>query len=92
VDVTNEEFQEVVLTKLIKIENKLDELTDQRNPDSLRLRPKVNWKPSYDLDAMDKYCKKNKKHPADLTGEEMAQFRIRKFPDKITHINAHQDD
>lgn len=74
---TNEEFQELVLAELIKIGNKLDELTDQPNPDLLRLRPKANWKPYYDLDAMDKYCNKNKKHPADLTGEEMTNFRIR---------------
>lgn len=85
----NDDFQELVLNKLIKIENMLDKLITHRNPDLLGSRPKASWKPYYDLDEMDKYCNKNKKHPADLTGEEMAQFRI---SGKVAYINAQWDD
>lgn len=77
----NEKFQELVLKKLDDIEKTVNLLIDIKKTtqrfSNNTTTPKPSWEPYFDLEAMDKYCRENKIHPGDLTGEEMALFRLR---------------
>ena len=74
----NEKFQELVLKKLDYIERSINQLINiEKNYKNKFYQAKTSWKPYFDLEAMDEYCKEKGVHPADLSGEEMKQFKLR---------------
>jgi len=69
-----------------KMESRISELelqlTDKhslttKHPHKVKQSTKPGFKPYFDINAMMDYCNSTGIHPADLTSEEMQQFRLR---------------
>lgn len=78
---------EDALYHLSSVQSVLTEVLGNHQSSIVRLRDQVSfklqeqnktsWEPYFDVKALDSYCREHLIHPADLTAEEMSQFRLK---------------